>query len=483
MTGARGAFSELDAGVCSTVRFGDRSVVCIEGCGTVILSNRSGEHHAFTGVYFIPKLKTNILSVGQLDEIGFQVLIDSGVLSIKDTERRLVAKIPRASNWLYVLHANLARPVCYLARAEKDSWRWHACLGHLDFQALKKMANEQWVHGLLKIQQVDQLCDGCLAGKHRRTPFLEQAQYISKEALELVHGDLCGLIASETPSGKKYFLLLVDDYIRYMWIALLPSKDCAAEAIKRIQAEAEASSRKKMRCLRTDRGGEFISADFDQHCLESRVRRQLTAPYSPQQNGVVEWRNQTVVATARCLMKSKGLPAYFWGEAVTTTVYLLNRSPTRSVEGRTPYEAWHGHKPSVEHLRTFGSIVHVKNTKPNLKKLDDRSTKMVFVGYEKGTKAYRAYDPRTGRVHVTWDAVFDELAQWDWSREDGDHGDVVPFEFVVTMTQEYRQEDVKQETLQAGEHRHRHQLRCRFSMLHHLLLNRTSTSTTIKKHR
>jgi hypothetical protein len=116
-------------------------------------------------------------------------------------------------------------------------------------------------------------------------------------------------------------------------------------------------------------------------------------------------------------MKSKGLPAYFWGEAVTTTVYLLNRSPTRSVEGRTPYEAWHGHKPSVEHLRTFGSIVHVKNTKPNLKKLDDRSTKMVFVGYEKGAKAYRAYDPRTGRVHVTWDAVFDELAQWDWSRE------------------------------------------------------------------
>jgi hypothetical protein len=155
MTGARGAFSELDAGVCSTVRFGDRSVVCIEGCGTVILSSRSGEHHAFTGVYFIPKLKTNILSVGQLDEIGFQVLIDSGVLSIKDTERRLVAKIPRAPSRLYVLHAKIARLVCYMAHMEEDSWRCHARLGHLRFQGLRKMASEQWVHGLPKIEQVN----------------------------------------------------------------------------------------------------------------------------------------------------------------------------------------------------------------------------------------------------------------------------------------------------------------------------------------
>jgi hypothetical protein len=137
MTGARGAFSELDADVCGTVRFSDRSVVRIEGCGTVIFDSRSGEHRVFTKVYFIPKLKTNIISVDQLNEIGFQILIDSNVLSIilsiRDVERRLVAKISHAPNRLYVLHTNIARSICYMACTEEDSWRWHAWLGHLGF--------------------------------------------------------------------------------------------------------------------------------------------------------------------------------------------------------------------------------------------------------------------------------------------------------------------------------------------------------------
>lgn len=95
---------------------------------------------------------------------------------------------------------------------------------------------------------------------------------------------------------------------------------------------------------------------------------------------------------------------------MATTVYLLNHSPTKSVEGMTPFEAWFGKKPAVHHLCTFGCIVYVKNTAPHLKKLDDRSTKMIFVGYELETKAYRAYNPATGRVHITRDVVFDESA-------------------------------------------------------------------------
>jgi hypothetical protein len=161
---------------------------------------------------------------------------------------------------------------------------------------------------------------------------------------------------------------------------------------------------------------------FEDFCSEIGVRHQLTVSYLPRQNDVVERCNQTVVATTCNMLKAKGLSGYFCEEAVTTIVYLLNRSPTKSVEGMTrsptksvegmtPYEAWHDKKPSVAHLRTFGCIVHVKNTKSMLKKLDDRSTKMVFVGYEPGSKAYRAYDPRTGHVHITRDIVFDELAQ------------------------------------------------------------------------
>ncbi|KAG8089534.1 hypothetical protein GUJ93_ZPchr0011g28333 [Zizania palustris] len=119
------------------------------------------------------------------------------------------------------------------------------------------------------------------------------------------------------------------------------------------------------------------------------------------------------------MMKAKGLPDSFWGEAVITAVYVLNRAPTKGVVGMTPFEAWFGKKPAVHHLRTFGCMVHVKNAAPHLRKLDDRSTSMIFIGYEKGSKAYRAYDPVTRRVHVSRDVIFDEQAQWRWEDKGG----------------------------------------------------------------
>jgi hypothetical protein len=130
------------------------------------------------------------------------------------------------------------------------------------------------------------------------------------------------------------------------------------------------------------------------------------------------------VATARSMLKVKGLPGWFWGEAVNTTVYVLNRCPTKSVDSMTPFEAWHGRKPAVHHLRTFGCIVYVRNTTPHLKKLEDHGRKMIFVGYESSSMAYHAYDPITKHVHVTRDMVFDEQAQWDWGlgSDDGKPG-------------------------------------------------------------
>jgi hypothetical protein len=107
----------------------------------------------------------------------------------------------------------------------------------------------------------------------------------------------------------------------------------------------------------------------------------------------MERRNQTVIGTTRSILKAKGLSGMFWAEATASAVYMLNRSPTKGVAGKTPYEVWHERKSIVHHLRTFSYIAYVKNTKPNLKKLDDRSHLMIFVGYEQGTKGYRIYDP------------------------------------------------------------------------------------------
>jgi transposase InsO family protein len=134
-----------------------------------------------------------------------------------------------------------------------------------------------------------------------------EVQYRVEQVLELVQGDLCGPVTS---SSNNYFLLLVDDCSRYMWLAAIPSKDCAAATIQSIQAQAEAEAGLKLHALRTDRG-ELNSAEFAEYCVGDGVKRQLTAPYCPQQNGAVERRNGTVVAAARSMLKAKNLPGWF----------------------------------------------------------------------------------------------------------------------------------------------------------------------------
>jgi hypothetical protein len=137
------------------------------------------------------------------------------------------------------------------------------------------------------------------------------------------------------------------------------------------------------------------------------------------------------------MLKAKGMPGVFWGEAVTTAVYVLNRAHTRSVDGKTPYETWYWKKPAVEHLWVFGCVAHVRSARPFLRKLDDRSTPMVFVEYEPRSKAYRVYDLAMRRVHVSRDVMFDEAASWDWSGHGGneaDGGDGFVVEYTTSPT-------------------------------------------------
>jgi hypothetical protein len=141
----------------------------------------------------------------------------------------------------------------------------------------------------------------------------------------------------------------------------------------------------------TDNGGEFTVAEFASYCVDEGVQRHYSTSYSPQQNNVIDQCNQTVVEMAQALLKQRGMHAVFWGEAVVTTVYILNCSPTKALNGRTPYKAWHGRKE-------FGHI----------SKFDDKSTPGVFIGYAEGSKAYRILDPGTQRVRTTRDVVFDD---------------------------------------------------------------------------
>jgi hypothetical protein len=298
MTGDKSVFSELNHDVCGIVRFGDGSVAEIEGSGTIVFSCKNGEHRVLTGVYYLPHLTTNIISVGQLDKSGCRILIEEGILRIYDSDRKLLAHVSRSSSRLYTLELKIGRPVCLSARSEEAAWRWHARFGHLSFQSLLQLVHDNMVCGLPQLTQVDQVCEPCVAGKHRRTSFPEQARRRATNAIELVHGDICGPVSPPTPSGNNYFLLLVDDMSRYMWLVLLPSKDHATAAIKNFQASVEVETLRKLKTLRTDCGGEFTSIDFGRYCAERGVQRQLTAPYSPQQNGVVERRNQSIITMA-----------------------------------------------------------------------------------------------------------------------------------------------------------------------------------------
>ena len=194
---------------------------------------------------------------------------------------------------------------------------------------------------------------------------------------------------------------------------LLRSKTDAPAAIIKFQARVERESGKKLKVLRTDNGGEFTSVTFGEYCAGEGIQRHHSAPYTPQQNGVVERRNQSVVAMARSILRARGVPGHLWGEAVHTAVFLLNRAPTSALDGKTPYQAWYGKKPSVHFLRVFGCVAYIKNVRPHLGKLDDRGCKVVFIGYQDGAKAYHFYDPVAERVHVSRDVVFNEGACWD----------------------------------------------------------------------
>nr|GEV44241.1 zinc finger, CCHC-type [Tanacetum cinerariifolium] len=259
--------------------------------------------------------------------------------------------------------------------------------GHLNFNNINKMTRKNLVDGIPRINHAGQVCDACLLGKHSRIPFPNQAKFISKNPLDLVYGDLCGPISPATHSGKKLIFLLVDDCTCFMWAYFLTSKDQALSTFKEFRQQIEMEIRMKLRMLRIDRGCEFTSNEFTKYCKEKGIARQLTAPYSPQQNGVVERRNRTVLSTTRSMMKAMKLPLTFWAKAVRHAIYIFNKVPTRAMEDKTPYEALYNRKPNLENLRIFGCTAYAKITTAHLKKLDDRSIPLIYLGVEEGSKA------------------------------------------------------------------------------------------------
>lgn len=414
MTGEKSKFSSLDEQVTGKVRFGDGSTVSIEGKGSITFKCNNGEERMLKDVYYIPTLCNNIISLGQISEEGNQVVINGEYLWVRDNRGRLLMKVKRSPNRLYRIVLKTCKQECLLSKSDEVSWLWHSRLGHVNFQAMSLMSRKDMVTGFPRISQPKGVCNGCLMAKQTRKPIPAQAQYSASRKLELIHADLCGPISPTTSAGNRYFFLLVDDFSRVMWIYMLKNKSEALEAFKKFHIMVENGRDERIKVLRTDRGGEFVSNDFKAYCEQVGITRHFTTPYTPQQNGVVERRNRTVVEMARSYLKQMKLPPGLWAEAVRHSVYVLNRLPTRALTGQTPYEAWTGLKPDISHIRVFGCLAHMRTPGNQMQKLDDRSVPVINLGKEPGTKGYRLYDSSSCKIYISRDVRFEEEKGWPW---------------------------------------------------------------------
>ena len=179
----------------------------------------------------------------------------------------------------------------------------------------------------------------------------------------------------------------------------------------------EKQTGKNIRILRTENGGEFESRHFEDFCKEEGIKRQLTVPYNPQQNGVAERKNKTICETTKAMMYDIDLPISLWAEGTRTVVYIQNRCPHAILKDKTPEEIFTGEKPEVGHLRIFGCQVYIHVPKEKRMKLEPSGKKGVFVGYRETSKAYRIYIPGTRLIEVNRDVTFHEDSTFWRSRE------------------------------------------------------------------
>lgn len=176
---------------------------------------------------------------------------------------------------------------------------------------------------------------------------------------------------------------------------------------------AEKQSGKFIKVLRTDGGREYVSNVFEEFCIKHGIQHEVTAPYTLQHNGLAERRNRTVLNMVKSMLKEKRLPHSFWGEAATTSIYILNRCPTKRLKDQVPEEVWLGKKPTVKHLRIFGSLSYIHIPDEKRRKLGDKSEAMILVGYHP-TGAYRLYSPLTKKISINRGALINEKESWDW---------------------------------------------------------------------
>lgn len=363
-------------------------------------------------VLYVPSLSKNLLSVPTITKNGGDVLFTGCKVEITKSGKKILEGY-KNENGLYTIklfdiknrftvQQNAQCTEGSLSVPDREMQLWHRRLGHISYSSLHKLMsisegikipNKELV-GLEK--NFDATCEVCLMAKQMRSPF-NSVRTRAKRPLEIIHTDVCGPIDPSTHDNKKYFVTFIDDYTNYTMVYLLRAKYEVFEIIKEYIVEVEAKWNMKTHKLRCDNGGEYTSKNLKDWCKHRGIVLEYTVPYSPQLNGKSERMNRSLLNKTRAILFDSKLNKEMWGEAVRTAAYLINRSPTVSVEN-TPAENWNGKKPDLSRLKIFGSKVYAKVTKSNLKKLDRRSEVFVFVGY--ATNGYRLWDESLKKIKI-----------------------------------------------------------------------------------
>ncbi|GJX51138.1 retrovirus-related pol polyprotein from transposon TNT 1-94 [Tanacetum coccineum] len=264
---------------------------------------------------------------------------------------------------------------CLVAKAtSEESMLWHRRLGHVNFKNINKLVKENLVRDLpLKRFENDQTCVACLKGKQHRASCKTKAFSPITKPLFMLHMDLFGLTFVSSLMHKKYCLVVTDDYSRFSWVFFLKTKDETAEILKNFIKEIENLVDKKVKIIRSDNGTEFKNHVMDEFCREKGIKREYSVARTPQQNGVAERKNRTLIEAARTMLADSKLPTTFWAEAVSTACYVQNRVLVVKPHNKTPYELFRGIKPAIGFMKPFGCHVTILNTLDKLGKFDGKS--------------------------------------------------------------------------------------------------------------
>ncbi|GJU04140.1 retrovirus-related pol polyprotein from transposon TNT 1-94 [Tanacetum coccineum] len=393
-----------------TVRFGNDQFAPILGYGDLVQGNITIKR-----VYYVEGLNHNLFSVGQFCDADLEVAFRKSTCFVRDLQGNDLLSGNRGSD-LYTIslqETTSSTPICLLAKASPtQAWLWHRRLSHLNFDYINLLSKKDIVIGLPKLKYVkDQLCSSCEVSKAKRSSFKSKTVPSSKGRLNLLHMDLCGPMRVASINGKKYILVIVDDYSRYTWTLFLRSKDETPEVLKEFLTMIQRNLQAPVISVRTDRGTEFLNKTLNAFFKEEGIEHQTSTPRTPEQNGVVERRNRTLVEAARTMLSASKLPLFFWAEAIATACYTQNRSIIIPTHEKTAYHIINDRKPSIKHLHIFGCTCYLTRDGENLDKMKEKGDTCILVGYSTKSKGYRVYNKRTRLIVKSIHLRFDEFKE------------------------------------------------------------------------